>query len=291
MRTIEQIIELLNIKTKSLNLKKVLYDKYIKQNINYSVLNQYPELLSIFKNSFKIDLKQIDWYHMSMYQKLSESFISEFKDNLKWYHISKFQKLTEDFIRENKDNVNWDYISKYQNLSESFIIEFKNKVSWSNISAYQKLTESFITKFQDKVQWSNISHFQKLSKSFIKKHNLKLNYDSWLYKDGDFKLEAIRNTGLYVVIDDYVYGFKGIRSNRYSAFNFQYQYFSGVEYECHADFNNNHENSFGLSVWTKEKATEYCDELVIEVKIHKDDLAALVHNGGKIRCQKFTILS
>jgi hypothetical protein len=36
----------------------------------------------------------------------------------------------------------------------------------------------------------------------------------------------------------------------------------------------------------QEKATNYCNELVVKVKVHKDDLSALVHNGGKIRCTK-----
>jgi hypothetical protein len=362
MRTIEEIIKLLNIKTKSKDLKKVLYDKLIKKNIDYDILIQYPELILLFKNSNKIDLNKLYWYHISInqklsesfirefkdkvywssiseyqnlsesfitehkdkvwwdriscfqklsesfisehkdkvswydisqYQKLSESFISEHKDKVKWYHISEFQKLSESFISEHKDNFNWYYISEYQKLSESFIREFKDKVSWYYISEYQKLSESFIREFKDKVSWYNISKYQKLTESFITEHKdkLKLNDDSWLYKDGDFKLEAIKKTGLYTTDDNYVYGFKGIRSNRYSRYNYQYQYLKGKTYECHADFNNDNRNSFGLSVWTKEEATNYCNELVVEVKIHKDDLSALVHKGGKIRCQKFTILS
>jgi hypothetical protein len=337
MRTTEQIIELLNIKTKSKDLKKVLYDKLIKKNINYNVLNQYPELLSIFKKSNKIDLNKLYWNHISMYQKLSESFITEFKDKVDWTCISYYQKLSESFITEHKDYVDWNYISYnqklsesfisehkdkvywdcisyYQKLSESFIIEFKDKVNWDRISSNQKLSESFITEHKDKVSWDRISCFQKLSESFIIEHKdyvywgciskyqklsesfiiehkLRLNNNSWLYMNGDYKLEAIKKTGLYVVKGNYVYGFKGIRSDRYSKFNFQFQYLKGQEYECHADFNNDNENSFGLSVWTKPQATDYCEELVVEVRIHKDDLAALVHAGGKIRCQKFTVLN
>jgi hypothetical protein len=56
------------------------------------------------------------------------------------------------------------------------------------------------------------------------------------------------------------------------------------------DFNVTNENSFGLSAWTLEEAKKYCNELVIKVKIHKDDLAALVHQGNKLRCQKFTVI-
>jgi hypothetical protein len=337
MRTIEKIIELLDIKTKSKNLKKVLYDKLIRKNIDYYVLSQYPELLSIFKNSNKIDLNKVDWdriscnkklsedfikehkdkvywssiseykklsesfikehkdkvnwYDISIYQKLSESFISEHKDKVSWFVISKYQKLSVSFIGEFQDKVNWNRISIYQNLSQEFITEHKDKVNWFVISQFQKLSESFIIKHKDLIDWYNISKYQKLTESFISEHKLKLNNNSWLYMNGDYKLEAIRKTGLYTTDNNYVYGFKGIRSNRYSRYNYQYQYLKGQEYECHADFNNDNPNSFGLSVWTKKEATNYCNELVVKVKIHKDDLASLVHKGGKIRCQKFTILN
>ncbi len=64
-----------------------------------------------------------------------------------WSYISEYQKLSESFIREFKDNVFWSYISIYQKLSESFIREFKDKVSWPNISYYQKLSSKFRKEF------------------------------------------------------------------------------------------------------------------------------------------------
>lgn len=51
------------------------------------------------------------------------------------------------------------------------------------------------------------------------------------------------------------------------------------------------ENSFGLSAWTYENAKAYCSDLVIEVKIFIEDIAAIVHDGGKIRCTKFEVLN
>jgi len=43
-------------------------------------------------------------------------------------------------------------------------------------------------------------------------------------------------------------------------------------------------------VWTYDKAKEYCDELVIKVKVNYSDVGRVVHDGGKIRCFKFTTL-
>ena len=89
---------------------------------------------------------------------------------------------------------------------------------------------------------------------------------------------------------DYIYAYKSCRSDNYSKFNFQYKYELNGIYESHADFNINHENSFGLSAWTLEGAKEYCKELIFKVKIHIEDIAAIVHENKKIRCTKLQII-
>lgn len=38
------------------------------------------------------------------------------------------------------------------------------------------------------------------------------------------------------------------------------------------------------------KESDYCNELVIKVKVYYEDITAVVHNGGKIRCKKLTVL-
>jgi hypothetical protein len=112
-------------------------------------------------------MEEVDWWHISMYQKLSEDFIREFSDKVKWSVISIHQKLSEDFIREFKKKVDWEVISQYQKLSEDFIREFQNKVDWICISIFHKLSEDFIRDFQDKVHWDCISKCQTLSEDFI----------------------------------------------------------------------------------------------------------------------------
>ena len=157
---------------------------------------------------------------------------------------------------------------------------------------YQKLSEEFIEKHVSEVDWYCISKYQKLSEKFIERHANELYasiHDSWNYKSADFKKAAVEATDLYECHKDFFYAYKGIRSDRYSKRNFQYRYMPGETYECFADASSD-ENSFGLSAWTKEEAEEYCSELVVKVKIRYEDVARVVHNGGKIRCSRLTVM-
>ena len=232
---------------------------------------------------------RVDWTSVSMCQPLSEDFIREFAHKVDWENISAYQHLSEDFIREFKNRVYWSRISKYQNLSEDFIREFKGKVDWEYISRYQQLSEDFIREFKDWVKWGYICKYQRLSKEFIDKVDMSWIADSWHYKSTEEKKKAVMDTGLYECHEDYFIAYKGIRRDRYSNFNFQYQYLKGKTYEtwcdCSAD-----ENSYGFSAWTEKGAREYCDKLVVRVKVRYEDVGRVVHNGGKIRCFKMEIL-
>ena len=253
-------------------------------------ISKYQKLSESFIREFQ---DKVDWEWISKYQKLSESFIREFQDKVDWYWTSKSQKLSESFIREFQDKVDWYWVSKYQKLSEDFIREFKNKAGWVYISAYQKLPESFIREFKDKVNWYWTSKSQKLSNEFIEEFKDKLDLneikDSWHYKTTEEKKQAVIATGLYECHEDYFIAYKCIRSDRYSKFNFQYNYEKGGIYESWCD-TSNEENSFGLSVWDEKNARDYCDELVVRVKVNYEDVGRVVHDGGKIRCFKIEIL-
>ena len=108
-----------------------------------------------------------------------------------------------------------------QKLSESFIRKFQNKVDWFNISIYQKLSENFIREFQDNVYWIRVTKHQKVSDEFLKEFGYKLDNNS--NKPVSYWNYLVEKTGLYECYDDYFIAYKGIRSDRYSAFNFQYQ--------------------------------------------------------------------
>ena len=258
-----------------------------EDKINWGCISQFQKLSEEFILEFKY---KVDWFYISKFQKLSEEFIRKLQNKVNWGCISAYQKLSKNFIQELKDKVYWNDISKYQKLSEEFIREFQNEVHWNYISKYQKLSEGFIREFQDKVNWNYISKYQKLSISCIREFNLEIDPDNWLYKDKIFKLEKVKNTGIYEFLDsDHILAYKGIRSDRYSNFNFQYRYLKGKTYECHCDCTND-ENSFGLSAWTEEKAKGHFGQLMIKVKINVADIGRIVHNGGKLRCSKFTVI-
>ena len=178
--------------------------------------------------------------------------------------------------------------------SKTWHQQFKDLVKWEYISRFQKLSENFIQEHKDLVNWDIISYSQKLSENFIKKHKLTIKNTNWLYKTENEKLEYIKNKTTYKILNDkigsYIIAYKGIRSDRYSKFNFQYQYLKGESYESNCDCNQDNENSFGLSAWSKEKATKYCNELVVKTKIYVKDIGTFVHDNNKIRCFKQKIL-
>ena len=261
-----------------------------KDYVDWGWISENQKLSESFIREFQ---DKVDWYWVSSHQKLSESFIREFQDKVDWGRISITQKLSEDFIREFQDRVKWYWISKFQKLSEDFIREFKNKADWVCISAHQKLSENFIREFKDDIYWYYISECQKLSNAFIEEFEIKLNLnkikESWHYKTTEEKKQAVIATGLYECHEDYFIAYKGIRSDRYSKFNFQYNYEKGGIYESWCDCSNE-ENSFGLSVWDEKNARGYCNELVVKVKVNYEDVGRVVHDGGKIRCFKIEVL-
>ncbi len=235
-------------------------------------------------------LDDVNWCDISYNQKLSEEFIRNFQNKVDWLNISKYQKLSEKFIREFQDNVYWVRISINQKLSENFIREFKDKVDWILISINQKLSENFIREFKDKIYWYYIIRFQKLSPEFINEFDLKIDKDDWLYKPTEFKKQQIIDCGLYECHEDYFIAYKAIRNDRYSHYNFQFQYLPNEVYECHCDCTSNID-SFGLSVWTEKRAKSYDNTgLIVKVKVKYEDIGRLVHDSNKIRCFKIEIL-
>ena len=193
----------------------------------------------LFGTNYQGVINGDDWMRISARQKLSEDFIREFEDNVDWGCISANQKLSENFIREFQDKVNWLCISAQQKLSEAFIREFQDKVDWDWISIYQKLSEDFIREFKNEVDWDYISKYQKLSNEFTEEFKDKLDLnkikESWHYKTTEEKKQAVIATELYECHEDYFIAYKGIRSDRYSNYNFQYKYEKGGTYESWCD--------------------------------------------------------
>ena len=293
-----------------LPLPESFIEKYVTM-VNWYCISSYQKLSENFIDKH---FNYVKWDLLSEYQRLSESFIEKYADKVNWIDISYCQKLSESFIEKYADKVDWYCISAYQQLSEDFINKYSDMVDWENISIYQKLSETFIEKYAGEVDWWTVSIYQQLSENFIRKYKNKLNlrviarhqvislelakelgvtsvflrHNNCLKPMSHWK-EAVKTTSLYECHEDYFYAYKGIRSDRYSKKNFQYRYLPGETYECFSDYSDT-QNSFGLSAWTKKDAERYCDELVIKVKIYYEDVTAVVHDGGKIRCKKMTVL-
>ena len=273
-----------------------LSENFIREfqdNVDWNEISFNQKLSEDFIREFQ---DKVDWYYISWQQKLSEDFIREFQDKVNWDGISESQRLSEDFIHEFHDKVDWNYISKYQKLSEDFIREFQDKVDWYGISVHQRLSEDFIREFQDKVVWTYISKYQRLSKDFISEFGDYYLYkdliiDNWIYKPIEEKKQAIIETGKYECHEDYFIAYKAIENDRYSKFNFQYQYLPGEEYESWCDCSND-ENSFGLSVGTMKFCENYATkkDIIVKAQIRYEDVGRVVYDGEKIRCFKIKII-
>ncbi len=262
-----------------------------RDKLNWDCISRFQRLSEEFIEKYQYI---VNWDYISQFQKLSEEFIERHQDKVHWGCISKFQILSEEFIERHQDKVNWDCISRYQRLSEEFIERHQYKVYWECVSVLQKLSEEFIEKHKNKVSLSYISAFQKLSGEFMIKHNItSLPVNNWLYATDQKKLECLNRLNLYEISEDgsYIIAYKGVRSDGYSRFNFQYKYEVGKTYEdFHCDCELNHDNSFGLGAWTLKEAIKYCNEKVLKVKIYIKDIGAIVCDGGKIRCWKLEVL-
>ena len=262
----------------------------LNHSINWKSISCDYNLSESFIEKFK---DKLDWFYISIYQKLSEPFIEKYHDKVDWFYISSCQLLSESFIEKYQNLLDWHDISIYQKLSEPFIEKFQNKVVWYNISRYQKLSEPFIEKFKYKVFWDKISIHQTLSDEFIEKHQLSVNKnDLWQYQSEEFKKQKLIETKKYECYDDYFIAYKAIRSDRYSLFNFQYQYLPGETYESTCDCTVS-EDSFGLNVGTYSFAKNYLGEkngIIIKCKVYYKDIGRIVHDGDKVRCFKIIVL-
>ena len=81
------------------------------------------------------------------------------------------------------------------------------------------------------VKWSDISKYQKLSEDFIKEFKLKIEDTNWLYVSNEHKMKVL-NKFEYEIQGTKIIAYKGIRSDNYSNYNFQYQYFRIERYNC-----------------------------------------------------------
>ena len=226
---------------------------------------------------------------VSANQKMSEGFMEKHWADLDKGRVSANQKMSEGFMEKHWADLDKVRVSKYQKMSEGFMEKHWSELDKGRVSEYQKMSEGFMEKRWADLDKGAVSEYQKMSEEFRTRHNIPLPEDNWLYFSDEQKLAEIKKCGLYELDGDTIIAYKGIRSDNYSKYNFQYKYEIGGEYESHCDCTSS-EGSFGLSAWTLEKAREYCDEKIVKVSIKISDLGRIVHDGGKLRCFKFRVL-
>ena len=220
----------------------------------------------------------------------TEEYIRSNPDKVDWYDISIQQKLSENFIREFQNKLDWDCISKYQKLTGDFIIEFQDKVSWIKISYSQKLSESFIREFQNKVNWYFISYNQKLSKEFMKEFEDKVNKEEQL-KTHHNELSLQEKQELIQKYcdkynlkydDNYLYAYRNHDKNGSGIFNKTIIYEKNKYYrDWRCDLNPEHIISFGYGINTRGNT---------KVKVKIEDIGCWVNYNDKLRVWGFEII-
>ena len=93
--------------------------------IAHKIYNTISQKIEYWDGKFQ---DKVDWFYISYYQKLSESFIEKFQNKVDWNCISSSQKLSEPFIEKFQDKVYWRYISYRQTLSPSFQEKWNHKL-------------------------------------------------------------------------------------------------------------------------------------------------------------------
>lgn len=246
--------------------------------------------------------------------KIKDEYLHLIADNTKNFSFSlvniECQKLSIDFYKKHKDKFYLSYFLIHQKLSENDINEIFDDIIYHNILdnlfVCQILSESFLHSIKE--HWIDndylkgyLVNYNKLSDDFRKEFDLSryLWDENWLYKSTEFKKEKLIKTNNYECFEDYFIAYKAIRPDRYSLYDFQYQYLENGIYQAKANYNIDEISSFGLSVGTKERCEYYGVEygdydakacIIIECKIYYDDIAAIVHDGDEIRCAKIEIL-
>ena len=255
-------------------------------DLDKGAVSQYQKMSEGFMEKRWADL---DKGRVSANQKMSEGFMEKHWADLDKALVSANQKMSEGFMEKRWADLNKGRVSQYQKMSEGFMEKRWADLDKGRVSANQKMSEGFMEKHWADLDKGWVSEYQKMSEEFRVRHNIPLPEDNWLYFSDEQKLAEIKKCGLYELDGDTIIAYKGIRSDNYSAFNFQYKYEIGGEYESHCDCTND-ESSFGLSAWTLEQARDYCGEKVIKVSIKISDLGRIVHDGGKLRCFKLKVL-
>ena len=159
---------------------------------------------------------KVDWIFISTNYTLTESFIEKFENYVDWVSISLYQKLSENFILKHKNQLHWEAIFSHQKLSENFIREFQHMIGVNWVFKSQKLSEDFIREFKDRnINWYFISEYQKLSESFIREFKDKVDW---------YRISRYQNLSKKFILEfEDKINLYGLICNKHNWFNYSYK--------------------------------------------------------------------
>lgn len=274
----------------------LLDDNIFKNHYFFHLLNSMPLSPKIIEI---LIIKNFNLINIIPNQKIPENLFIKYDKVFRYYfrELLISQTLSEEYIEDNLELIQRRSLKlelvRYQKLSESFIKKhetyFSSTLLIGMLISHQLLSKEYITYLINKYNPKVCDDFD------IIDINIETDLDPyWQYKSADERLEIIKKSGLYEIEGDYVLAYKSIRKNGYSKFNFQYKYEVGLYYTSKADYNTLNNASYGFSSWTLKYVLENyyysSSNKIVKVKIHKSELAALVHNDNKIRSTAFYVI-
>lgn len=281
---------------RSISFYQKLSEDFVERNLDILDFKTLISVQDLSEGFIEKHLDKVEFPLLVFHRPLSEGFIERYMEKLDLYNVSMYQKLSESFIEKHIDKFlkYMDNICQCQNVSEEFIEKNKKHCyDFVGIFKYQKLSEDFIRRNINSLNYSYLSKYQKLSDEFRNEFNVNksLVRQNWIYKDAEYKKKKVMNTRKYDCQEDYFIGYKAIRRDRYSIYNFKYKYEKGGIYEswcdCSADM-----HSFGLSVGTYEQAMMYGGpaSVIVRCKVKYEDVGRVSCDGNIVRCFKIEIL-
>ncbi len=110
---------------------------------------------------------KLDWKYISKTQKLSISFMQDFKDRIDWYELSWCAELDSSTVDLFSSELQWDFICYKQKLDLRTVQKHEEHISWVNLSLNKRTSKKIRYYYSDKLINSRIKTGQKNPKEVI----------------------------------------------------------------------------------------------------------------------------
>jgi hypothetical protein len=276
-------------------LSEAFLERHLK-DLNLLAILRFQVVSEGFLRRHCFDPKFEEGYHslviqtMLRFQGLSTEFILSIMDyieNYKLFHLlctfqhidsELMERLINDYTDTPYNNMILIHLLKYQEIPEEI----------AENHPYIKVKEIFR---------DSLSKHQNLSREFFKRNNIDIDSSILLTPD-EWKFE-IRSTGKFSTFNDYFIGYKIVRADNYSDFNYRFKYEKDNDYLTFSDPGYNRIGA-GFGVMDEESAKftlakrfrNAAKFKIIEVKVFYEDLTyvAMAGNNVTIRTNEIYIL-